>query len=310
MGTQKGTTSPTTPTPSKTTTPDNIVNQEGWGEYSSKRLNYSFKYPKDWYFFPYKEDDPQVLFGAHTLSNYSPTEVEKYMDHGIVDWKKFLGNKVSIKIDFAVYSKNVQNIDPQTYSKNIVGENGPQPLNSSNLKIGDIITYQYQVPSSQSPEEKYNIYLAFPDKERVIYLALYYQNISSLEELGETSEWNRLKEILSTFKFSAQPTSPPSNLKTHSDPAYKFVLKYSDTYKATSDKYGWPKAIFILYKDGQSYDLVVEVWDDEAGYKAKYNNQLDTITVKQMTNGKFLTLLNMNKDPEVDQIISTFKALE
>ncbi len=96
---------------------------------------------------------------------------------------------------------------------------------------------------------------------------------------------------------------------TYRNEANGFELKYPPSYKIVEDKYGWPKAVLLLYKGGQSYDLVVEIWDNEADYKAKYTGQLDALTVK-MVRTKFVTFLNMNKDPEVAQVISTVQLVE
>ena len=92
------------------------------------------------------------------------------------------------------------------------------------------------------------------------------------------------------------------------DPTFKFEVTFPKKYRVESDHYGWPKAALILYAGGQSYDLVIEVWDTKAEYEAKYQNMMDAITVVQsQSTGKYFTLNNANKDPEVTQIISTFK---
>jgi len=108
---------------------------------------------------------------------------------------------------------------------------------------------------------------------------------------------------------SASPVSTGMpGWKAYTNSQYGFEISYPDNYKALTDAenlYGWPKAVVLLYSGGQSYDLPIEVWNTEAEYKAKYTD-LANITVKTAGN-KFITLSNMNMDPEVDQIISTFK---
>ncbi|MFC1625909.1 hypothetical protein ACFL1Q_02625 [Patescibacteria group bacterium] len=97
--------------------------------------------------------------------------------------------------------------------------------------------------------------------------------------------------------------------KTYQNSVYGFELMYPTTFQLLTDAkdlYGWPDALFLLYKGGQSYDLAVEAWDSQALYQQKYNTSAFDLTVKQK-DGKFITLLNTNKDPEVAQIISTFE---
>lgn len=108
--------------------------------------------------------------------------------------------------------------------------------------------------------------------------------------------------ILSTFKFTE-----PSDWQTYSNTQYGFEIKYPVNFKALTDKdslYGWPKAVVLFYSGGQSYDLPVEVWSSEAEYKQKYPNAGVTVFKK---GSQFITLSNVNSNPLVDQIISTFK---
>lgn len=105
------------------------------------------------------------------------------------------------------------------------------------------------------------------------------------------------------------PTAKPG-WKVYKNTQYGFEISYPEAYEALDDEenlYGWPKAVVLFYKGGQSYDLAVEVWNSEAEYKAKYNTSIYDLTVKEV-NGKFITLLNTNKETEVGEIISTFKA--
>ncbi len=106
------------------------------------------------------------------------------------------------------------------------------------------------------------------------------------------------------------PTATPKpGWKLYQNQQYKFEFSYSSAYKVLTDKenlYGWPKAILLLYKGGQSYDMAVEIWNTEAEYKTKYADA-SSYTVFKTTDGKFITLLNANKDTEVSEIIATFK---
>jgi len=102
----------------------------------------------------------------------------------------------------------------------------------------------------------------------------------------------------------ASPTVKPG-WKEYVSAKYGFSISYPSSYRIVEDTYGWPKAVILLYKGGQSYDLAIEVWDSETEYQTKYKNQTNLV-VKKIGN-KFITLLNMNFDPEVDEIIKTFK---
>ncbi len=99
-----------------------------------------------------------------------------------------------------------------------------------------------------------------------------------------------------------------SGWKTYKNYSYGFELSYPNKYKEIFDKYGWPNSIVLLYAGGQSYDLAVEGWSDESEYKNKYasNKDLKVFPVKD----KFITLLNMNSDPAVEEVIATFKKIE
>lgn len=109
----------------------------------------------------------------------------------------------------------------------------------------------------------------------------------------------------------AVPTMKPG-WKIYKNDQYGFEFMYPETYQVLTDSenlYGWPKAILLLYKGGQSYDMTVEIWSSEAEYKQKYNSEINDLTVFQK-DGKFITLLNTNKDSEISEIISSFKLLE
>ena len=143
---------------------------------------------------------------------------------------------------------------------------------------------------------------------------LFYQN-SQLKKLittptSTTTPTSQASAIPST---TTPVSSPQSSLKPgwnlYQNSLYKFEFSHPSAFKVLTDSenlYGWPNAILLLYKGGQSYDMPVEIWNSEAEYKAKYPGSTQ-LTVFKTKDGKFITLNNANNDPEVEAIISTFK---
>ncbi|QQG42107.1 MAG: hypothetical protein HYV90_02210 [Candidatus Woesebacteria bacterium] len=178
----------------------------GWETYASSVFNYSFKYPKTWSIQMFNEKDPEILFGSNSLQNYSPTEVEKYMNHGLVDWAKYLGDKPAIKIDFAVYSKRQGSNNYQErgeFLKNLLNETAKK-MDVSDIVIGGLTTEQYKATEDLGPTDvpEINTFVAYPEKDRIIYMHLLFWNTKSYEELKKTSEWKEFSQILSTFDFT------------------------------------------------------------------------------------------------------------
>lgn len=109
-------------------------------------------------------------------------------------------------------------------------------------------------------------------------------------------------------EVTIKQTNVPEGWLTYKNEEFGFEISYPENYKALDDSknlYGWPNAAVLIYGGGQSYDLPIEVWDSEVEYKNKYPNQ-DNLTVKKVGD-KYVTLLNMNFEVEVDLIIETFR---
>jgi hypothetical protein len=110
----------------------------------------------------------------------------------------------------------------------------------------------------------------------------------------------------------ASESAVPQGWLTYTNTQYGFEISYPEDFKALDDAenlYGWPDAVVLFYAGGQSYDMPVEVWDTKTEYENKYSTQIDNLTVKRVGD-KYITLLNMNRQAEVDQIIETFKETE
>jgi len=131
------------------------------------------------------------------------------------------------------------------------------------------------------------------------------------EEITETPQKAVITETIGPSPTESAPTSNvPLGWQTYTNEEYGFEISYPTNYKALSDSenlYGWPKGIVLFYGGGQSYDLVIEYWNSVAEYETKYKNQ-SNVTVKKV-GSYYITMMNMNFEPEVDEMIKTFKSL-
>lgn len=105
----------------------------------------------------------------------------------------------------------------------------------------------------------------------------------------------------------------PEGWTTYTNEDYSFQISYPSTYQALNDEenlYGWPNAVVLLYKGGQSYDLPIEVWNSSSEYEAKYPESMSDLLTVHEVGDFYITLFNQNQSSEVDQIIATFTPLE
>lgn len=119
------------------------------------------------------------------------------------------------------------------------------------------------------------------------------------------------EEPLPTPTPESNISNIPAGWKVYKNETYGFQIAYPEGYKVLTDKnnlYGWPNAVALIYGGGQSYDLPIEVWNSTSAYLEKYQNE-ESLVVKKIGN-KYITLVNTNKNPEVDKIIATFTLLE
>lgn len=118
--------------------------------------------------------------------------------------------------------------------------------------------------------------------------------------------------VVATPTNSPVPTpSLAAGWRTYTNTTLGFSISYPPKYKALDDKdnlYGWKNGVVLIYKGGQSYDLAIQQWKNEAEYKAQYPNTTSDLTVYKV-GSTFITLLNSNKDAEVSTIIDTFTQL-
>lgn len=155
-----------------------------------------------------------------------------------------------------------------------------------------------------------------------VVFAYYYGIQSEKENLKVDSNTESVKDVEKnisktlTLSETSIPTAiPTSNLpkgwQTYTNKQYGFEISYPNKYKVLTDKenmYGWPKAIALIYGGGQSYDLAIEYWTTEAEYQKKYDSSYKNVVVKKVGNF-YITLINTNFEPEIDEIIKTFKEI-
>ena len=121
--------------------------------------------------------------------------------------------------------------------------------------------------------------------------------------------------VTPTTSVSVIPTSTPTmsiptGWSTFTSEKYGFSISYPTKYKALTDKdnlYGWPKGIVLFYAGGQSYDLVIEYWATQSECEKKYVGHTNFVIKK--IGDYYISLLNMNSTPEVEEIIETFRSI-
>lgn len=106
------------------------------------------------------------------------------------------------------------------------------------------------------------------------------------------------------------PSIPPG-WSTYRNDQIGFEISYPATYQALDDAnnlYGWTKGVVLLYNGGQSYDIVIQLWDSQMEYESELSAQMGNVTVQQVGN-QFLTITNITQEPENPAVIATFHLL-
>lgn len=120
---------------------------------------------------------------------------------------------------------------------------------------------------------------------------------------GQNTEEN---ENLETKK---EDTLNP-NLKKYENKQIGYSIIYPNNYQVVDDN-SWKNSDLVLYKGGQVYDLVIQVWNTKQEYEEYFEDNpaaYENMVVYKI-NEKFLTLVNMGEDSEVAEIVKSLKML-
>jgi hypothetical protein len=107
-----------------------------------------------------------------------------------------------------------------------------------------------------------------------------------------------------------QGPSAPAGWLTYQNPQYGFEISYPPEYQVLEDQdslSGWPNAVVLLYNGGQSYDIAIQVWDNQADLDANFPNEARIKTVS--ANGKIISLFDVTQEPDNAAMIATFRLL-
>lgn len=197
--------SPTTVTPIASQTPDITLL---WDTYTNSKYGLEFKYPTDWKFFPLNDE---ALYTSLSLSSYDTTEIEKYMNHGMIDVKKFGKPLLKIEVSPLFVSYPMKYSLPQgeievkneteyvqTTLKN--GDSNSRLITPPSLKIDNQSTYQIDLSTPNSTFDSVTEYLVFPSN-RVFTILVEYKSLNG-EKIEDTGYKKTVDTILSTFKFT------------------------------------------------------------------------------------------------------------
>ncbi|KKT34020.1 MAG: hypothetical protein UW22_C0085G0001, partial [Candidatus Gottesmanbacteria bacterium GW2011_GWB1_44_11c] len=190
-----------------------------WKTYTSPRYNYSFSYPNNWYLTPWNESDPKNIFGTHTLQNYDPNKIEKFMTKGFVNWDAFIGGKNALKMDISVTS------DPQMIAQNQIEFKNAFLSTGQIIKIGDQSVPLYR-PKELGPGPAIDVVALNYEIGKSLRLSVYIYAFRLLEEIDITKspDWSEVTQILSTFKFTDTPASTPTPTSASNVKILKYTL--------------------------------------------------------------------------------------
>jgi|GEM_PF-6777009 len=129
---------------------------------------------------------------------------------------------------------------------------------------------------------------------------------------GMAQDWyNTFDQIVASVQLDKSVSENISKSLVYQNNQYNFELTYELPYKVSDTKAelaAYPNGVALIHQNGQAYNIVVEVWDDSAGYKTKYVDRMTDLRVLR-TQGKFISLFNNTKTAENRKIIDSAKLI-
>jgi hypothetical protein len=106
-----------------------------------------------------------------------------------------------------------------------------------------------------------------------------------------------------------EPTPLPVGWAIYRSEDEGFEIAYPTSYAPLDDSdnlYGWPNGLLLLYNAGQSYDIVVQVWDSVEEYESALGSDVSRAMVFP-SEGRFFTVMDITQEPDNASVIATFR---
>lgn len=187
--------------------------------YTSKKNNYSFKYFPEPQWYVSFADEYAPLADAHFISSYDESQIEKYKENGVVNWKNFVGDNsaLSLRMFMDTYDGYVQSyltnhgyLDSNQYVDFVSQYEGKQDflvfvseMKKNPIKIGGFEAKVYEdVSGYLSPDQRSMTFLVFPNKTQVLIVTVYSSNVEAYSDFILTQDWQDLLAFFASFKFN------------------------------------------------------------------------------------------------------------
>lgn len=111
---------------------------------------------------------------------------------------------------------------------------------------------------------------------------------------------------------TSQPVNIPAGWQSYQNSTYGFSISFPAEYQALDDAenlYGWPNGALLLYNAGQSYDIAIQVWQQEQDAYTNYPNAGNFLKVYSCGN-HFISIFDITQEPENAAVINTFIACQ